>query len=56
MLTQTRQMRITLSNLESNIRTLLSEREQFIKEFERLTKENEDLKNQISKKLKEEVK
>jgi cell shape-determining protein MreC len=55
MLTQTRQIRITLSNLESNIRTLLSGREQFIKEFERLTKENEDLKNQITK-LKEEVK
>lgn len=49
MLTQIRQIRITLANLESNIKTLLSEREQFIKEFERLTKENENLKNQINK-------
>jgi peptidoglycan hydrolase CwlO-like protein len=49
MLTQTRQIRITLSNLESNIKTLLAEREQFVKEFQRLNKLNEDLTNQITK-------
>lgn len=49
MLTQTRQIRITLSNLESNIKTLLAEREQFIKEFQRLNKLNEDLTNQVIK-------
>jgi predicted nuclease with TOPRIM domain len=49
MLTQTRQIRITLSNLESNIKTLLAEREQFVKEFQRLNKLNEDLTNQVTK-------
>lgn len=49
MLTQTRQIRITLSNLESNIKTLLAEREQFVKEFQRLNKLNEELTNQVTK-------
>lgn len=46
MLTQTRQIRITLSNLESNIKTLLAEREQFIKEFDRLNKEISELRKE----------
>lgn len=49
MLTQTRQIRITLAMLEDNLKKLLSERETFIKEFERLNKLNEDLKNQVTK-------
>lgn len=49
MLTQTRQIRMTLAMLENNLKTILSERETFIKEFERLKKLNEDLTNQITK-------
>lgn len=43
MLSQTKQIRIVLSGLEDNIKTLLREREQ----FEKVKKENEDLKKQI---------
>lgn len=49
MLTQTKQIRITLAMLEDNIKKLLSERETFIKEFQRLNKLNEDLTNQVTK-------
>lgn len=49
MLTQTRQIRMTLAMLEDNLKSILSERETFIKEFERLKKLNEDLINQITK-------
>ena len=49
MLTQTRQIRMTLAILEDNLKSILSERETFIKEFERLKKLNEDLTNQITK-------
>ncbi len=49
MLTQTRQIRMTLAMLEDNLKSILSERETFIKEFERLKKLNEDLTNQITK-------
>lgn len=43
MLSQTRQIRMILSGLEDNIKTLLREREQ----CEKVKKENEDLKKQI---------
>ena len=49
MLTQTRQIRMTLAMLEDNLKSILSERETFIKEFERLKKLNEELTNQITK-------
>lgn len=49
MLTQTRQIRMTLAMLENNLKSILSERETFIKEFERLKKLNEDLTNQVTK-------
>lgn len=49
MLTQTRQIRMTLAMLEDNIKNLLSERETFVKEFQRLNKLNEELTNQITK-------
>ena len=49
MLTQTRQIRMTLAMFEDNLKKLLSERETFIKEFERLKKENEELTNQLTK-------
>lgn len=49
MLTQTKQIRMTLAMLEDNIKKLLSERETFIKEFQRLNKLNEDLTNQVTK-------
>lgn len=49
MLTQTRQIRMTLTMLEDNIKKLLSERETFVKEFQRLNKLNEDLTNQVTK-------
>ena len=49
MLTQTRQIRMTLTMLEDNLKSILSERETFIKEFERFKKENEDLRNQVTK-------
>ena len=49
MLTQTRQIRMTLAMLEDNLKSILSERETFIKEFERLNKLNEELTNQVTK-------
>lgn len=49
MLTQTKQIKMTLAMLEDNIKKLLSERETFIKEFQRLNKLNEDLTNQVTK-------
>lgn len=49
MLTQTKQIRMTLAMLEDNIKKLLSERETFVKEFQRLNKLNEDLTNQVTK-------
>lgn len=49
MLTQTRQIRMTLAMLEDNIKKLLSERETFIDEFKRLNKLNEELTNQVTK-------
>lgn len=49
MLTQTRQIRMTLAMLEDNIKKLLSERETFVNEFKRLNKLNEELTNQITK-------
>lgn len=49
MLTQTKQIRITLAMLEDNIKKLLLERETFVKEFQRLNKLNEDLTNQVTK-------
>lgn len=48
MLGQTRQIRMVLSGLEDNIKTLLREREQFEKEFKRLTQENEELKKELN--------
>ncbi len=48
MLVQTRQIRTVLSALEDNIKTLLREREQFEKEFKRLTQENEELKKELN--------
>lgn len=49
MLTQTKQIRMTLAMLEDNIKKLLSERETFITEFKRLNKLNEELINQVTK-------
>jgi peptidoglycan hydrolase CwlO-like protein len=40
---------MTLAMLEDNIKNLLSERETFVKEFQRLNKLNEELTNQITK-------
>lgn len=48
MLSQTRQIRTVLSGLENNIKILLREREQFEKEFKRLTQENEELKKELN--------
>jgi cell division septum initiation protein DivIVA len=48
MLAQTGQIRITLAALEHNIKILLREREQFEKEFKRLTQENEELKKELN--------
>lgn len=48
MLVQTRQIRTVLSALEDNIKTLLREREQFEREFKRLTQENEELKKELN--------
>lgn len=48
MLSQTRQIRMVLSGLEDNIKILLREREQFEKEFKRLTQENEELKKELN--------
>lgn len=51
MLSQTRQIRMTLSALEDNIKILLREREQ----CEKVKKENEELKKQIEE-LKSQIK
>jgi cell division septum initiation protein DivIVA len=48
MLAQTGQIRMTLAALEHNIKILLREREQFEKEFKRLTQENEELKKELN--------
>jgi cell division septum initiation protein DivIVA len=48
MLAQTSQIRMTLTALEHNIKILLREREQFEKEFKRLTQENEELKKELN--------
>lgn len=48
MLAQTSQIRMTLAALEHNIKILLREREQFEKEFKRLTQENEELKKELN--------
>lgn len=53
MLTETRKIRMSLAMLENNISTLLKEREQFIKELEKLNKEKEDLLKEIEKFKKE---
>lgn len=54
MLTQTKQIKMLLSNLENNIRTLLQEREKYAPEIEKLKsriieleKENEELRLKI---------
>jgi regulator of replication initiation timing len=49
MLTQFTQISLTLSNLRSNVSALLKERESLILKIEQLTKENEQLKNDLSK-------
>lgn len=46
MLTQTKQIKMLLSNLENNIRTLLQEREKYAPEVEKLRKEIEELKQE----------
>lgn len=45
MLTQFREIRITLANIQNNMSLMLKEREQFIKEIEKLKKENEELRH-----------
>lgn len=46
MLSQTRQIRMLLSQLENNIRVLLKEREQYAPEVEKMKKEIEELKKE----------
>lgn len=50
MLEQIRQIKILLANFQSNIQVLLHERDQFIKEIEKLRKENEELRHQVDTK------
>lgn len=46
MLTQTRQIRMILSQLENNIKVVQQEREQYAPEIEKLRKEIEELKKE----------
>lgn len=48
MLEQTRKLRMQIAAIEDNIKILLREREQFEKEFKRLTQENEELKKELN--------
>ena len=47
MLSQTRQIRMTLAGLEDNIRTLLQERERFIPEINGLKNRIKELENEL---------
>ena len=45
MLTQFREIKIALANIQNNMSLMLKEREQFIKDIEKLKKENEELRH-----------